>query len=579
MADPVLDNPFKLTAVKQSVTEVPLTQVAPPIEDGATTREQKEIKRLRSVHPDYKENKDHWLFLLQSYEGGPQYVNEDNLFSHLRENDESYDDRKARAHYQNYCSALVDFVPEFIFSQPINRDPDPGIKPLFDKFVVNVDRAGTPLDAFMRTVAEDARIFGHCWIGIDKMPVPQGESPDNISVARAAQLGIDMPYFFAARPLEVLNWTTDQFGTYVYFKRVETIIEQAEFEQSKIERYTEWTRTAVRISRVDVSDPDKPTLIDQTTNPNKWGFIPFVPVFHKRSKFNKDMGVSFLQDIAYQNRAVFNYTSLIQEFLYRQCFNMLAMEADTALPTVDRQQGAVGQANVVEFPKGGTPPDYITPPADPAQFIQSERSEAVQEMYRQAAQDTMGELFGADARSGDAARQQFGRTVPVIAKLADYLQMTEEIALSMWARMMKKVWKGKVAYRDDYSVTSVMDLILELSSIFNDLKVLSPTFIREEWLRIIREFDGRIPADKMETIIAEIKKTKDDELLTLYKQPIPTRPGAPTTAQMKQGQNQQTMGSDKRRSMRSGDASATKEVVPDINKRTTASRNKRQTVR
>jgi hypothetical protein len=131
----------------------------------------KEIERLRRKHADYKANEAHWNFLLRSYEGGPDYVSNETLFKHQRENSEDFQDRLLRAHYQNYCSPIVDFVPEFIFNHPIERDAKGDVKPLFDEFVVNVDRNGSSLDKFMQQVCEDARLFGHCFVQVDKPAV------------------------------------------------------------------------------------------------------------------------------------------------------------------------------------------------------------------------------------------------------------------------------------------------------------------------------------------------------------------------------------------------------------------------
>ncbi len=534
----------------------------------------KEIERLRSEHPDYEENKSVWKFLLLAYEGGKKYVSSDNLFKHQREHWDDYNDRLVRATYANYCQPLVDFVPEFIYSQGVQRKAPKALSDVFDKFKQNVDRSGTALDPFMETVAEEARIFGHTWVGLDKVEKPSELANEEISDAKAEELGIKVPYFYHVRPLEVLDWVTDQFGNFLYIKRKEVYWEKkGAYDFRKIEKYTEWYKDMVHVSRIDITTPEEEKLLPKIKRPNTYSAIPFVQFFYKRSKFNKDLGVSFLNDIGYQNRQVFNLTSLIDEFAYRQCFNILAMEMNSALPTRDRTDGRIGTSNVLWVPREAKHlPQYISPASDPAQFIQSERSSVIKEMYRQAAQDIMAEVFaGGDVPSADAQKQAFARTIPMIAKMADMMQFGEGIMWNLWASMQQEKWaeeSGVVAYRDDYSVTNVQDLLLSLSTIFNNLKVLTPTFIREEWKRVIREFDGKIDAKTLEEIHKEIDAISDQELVDGYKmQDVKAAPGMPSTANMLQGRAQKALGTDKKISQATGNKAATKEKTPDANRR------------
>lgn len=545
-----------------------------------TDAQKREIERLRGEHPDYATSKERWDFFLRAYEGGDDYISSETLHKHQREHQDDYFDRLERAVYANYCQPLVDFVPEFIYSQGVNRKPPKALEQIFDNFKKNVDRAGTAMDAFMESVAEEARIFGHTWVGIDKLPKPEDEG--EISDARAEELGIKVPYLYHVRPLEVLDWITDPFGNYIYLKRKDVYWEKvgARGRFRKLERYTEWDEDIITISRIDITEEGQEKLLPKKKMPNPWKLIPFVQFFYKRSKFKKDMGISFLNDIAYQNNYVFNLTSLIGEFLYRQCFNILAMEQDTALPTRDRADGRMGSNNVMWIPKGSTHmPDYITPPVDPAEFIQSERSIAVKEMYRQAAQDIMAEVFaGGDVPSADAQKQAFARTIPMIAKMADSMQYGEISLWTIWAQMQNQEWEGgSIAYRDDYSVTNVQDLLLQLSTIFVNLKVLSPTFIREEWIRIINEFDGKIPPEQMTKIKDEIAKMSDDELVGLYMMPTDNKAigGVPSTANLTQGRNQKGK-TDRQISLATGNRASTKESNPDANRRASSGRSSKR---
>jgi hypothetical protein len=282
-------------------------------------QDEAEMERLRSYCADYKAHAPHWRFMLRSYEGGPDYVNEDTLFKHPREVQQDYLGRVKRAYFSNYCQPLTDFVPEYIFSQDVERQAPAELKDAFEQFKINCDRNGTALNTFMQIVGEDMRIFGMVYIMVDKPAIPANRTGVDLSVAEAKDLGVDQPYFVLVRPLEVLDWRVSDLGNLIYLKRVQRTCNVEGEAFRDVERYTEWRADQIKISEIDVTDPKDPKLKRGTWTPNPLTVIPFIPVFYKRSKSNRDLGQSFLQDIAYQNRAVFNQTSLIDEFLYRQC--------------------------------------------------------------------------------------------------------------------------------------------------------------------------------------------------------------------------------------------------------------------
>lgn len=552
----------------------PSQEVSGQKDPTAAEKEQREIARLRSKGQEYIENELHWKFLMASYEGGRNYSSETNLFKHQREHRRDYDDRLKRAHYTNYCQPLVDFVPEYIFSQGVERQPNASLAAQFELFKKDCDRAGTSLDSFMQSRGEDIRIFGMTYIQVDKLPLPVGEDPKAVSVQRAADLGVNAPYLIAINPIEVLKWNTDSRGNYLYLKRVEYIHQVDDEGNTKpIERYTEWTPMFHRVSTIDASDPRNPHMaMWGEPKPNQFGKVPFIAAFYKRLKSNKDVGQSFLQDIAYQNRHVFNLTSLLDEFLYRQCFNMLVMPMRSQVPTKEQVEGDIGTNNVLEVPESSQhKPEYLSPPVGPAKFIQEERKLTVQEMYRTAAQDIMSELgLSGSQRSAEAQKQQFSRTIPVINKTADTLEFAERKIMALWAEFQAEEWTGKISYKDDYSITNLLDLLLQLGMIFNTVKLQSPTFVREEWKRVVREFDSKLQTDVMEKIINEIDSLDDAQIVMMLQaasQDVKASVSVPSTSNMMQGTVQDQLGSDNRIAAATGSKANTKERAPDKNKR------------
>ena len=58
---------------------------------------------------------------------------------------------------------------------------------------------------------------------------------------------------------------------------------------------------------------------------HRLGRVPLVTVYNVASRKYPRCGASALADIAPVNRSIFNWCSLNDEFLYRQCFNILAI--------------------------------------------------------------------------------------------------------------------------------------------------------------------------------------------------------------------------------------------------------------
>lgn len=542
-----------------------------------TDADKREIDRLRSKHPEYRDKEEQWRFFAKAYEGGKAYVGEQTLHKHVRETQADFQDRLKRCSYRNYCAPLVDFIADFIFSQPISREADTAVKSDYAEFIKDVDEAGSDISTFMRELTQDLRIFGRVTVQQDKPAVPAGTDVSKMSRQDQADQKLDKPYWIRLSPLEILDWAKTRKGDYAYVKRIEPVreVDPATFELKTFERYHEWTPANYKVTDIDVTHPDHPKLGMTTVKPNPFApVVPFDSADFKRGKTKKDSSLSFLEDIAYLNNDVFNFNSLGKEFLYKQCFNLYAMEAETSVPVADRQEGVQGTSNAVEVPKGGKFPEYISPDVAPAEHIQKETSIVVLEMYRIAAQDVLSELFAVTrSTSGDSGKQSFySRSVPAIAKQADVLQAFELRLCKRWAQIQKKDWKdGKIAYKDDYSITNLLDLITQLTQVFRSILLPSPTFIRAEWLRIIREMDRSIPADKLEKIAGELDKMSDEDIIALYQNagPMAASDGVPSHANAVQGAAQKGR-TDAEIAAATGSKAATKEQQPDANKRTAA---------
>lgn len=465
--------------------------------------EKAEIDRLRVSHELYKLYLPEFDLYLSAFEGGPEITDSKNLWKHIRETTEDYAERATRVHYTNYCEPMISFFTNFIFSESIDRNGGSNTD-WYINFLKNVNRKDEDIDTFMRQVSDDMQIFGMSYVLVDTPSAPAGLDENTFSKAVADELNIS-PYWVLIKATEVTDWVIDDFDNFDYLKRLQFKNVVTREGIRKIEHYTEWYKNHIDINQVDITDPAQPRLLQKQTYNNTLNRIPVEVCRYKRSKRYPYMGNSFLRDFASNNREVMNLTSLIQEFLYRQCFNILAVETETAIPILDQEQGAVGTANAINYPKGANAPAYISPASDPAEFLQSERSAIVQEMFKRAAQDTLNELFNGSKSSGFSQAQSFSKTVPFISNRADTLERLESNLMRITLQLSSKNWDGKIKYKDRYELTNLTDAITQLTSLARDLMIPSKTFVVEELKRLVHEYDGKIDSNIMLTIDKEIE--------------------------------------------------------------------------
>jgi hypothetical protein len=491
-----------------SVTNVKTPNVG-VADDGKKDKDKREIERLRSQSALYQAYAPLWNFFLAAYEGGKSFASASNIFRHPREHPDDFNERSKRLYYHNYCYPLVDFFTTFIFTETIQRDGATN-RELYDKFITDVNKKGEDVTTFMMQVSDDMQIFGMAYVLVDAPPKAAGA--ENLTQAQQDEQGI-RPYWVSVRPTEVLDWATDSFDQFTYLKRVEVQCRiGAGMVKQNVERYTEWSQAEIKVSEVDITNPDEPVLLPQLAAvPNEMKKIPFNVTRYKRSKTHKFMGLSFLNDLAFVNREVMNLTSLLQEFLYRQCFNILAMESDPNVAEIEQMQGEISTANMLKYAQGTKEPKYITPPVAPAAFLQKERAENIMSMYKIAAQDTQNDLFNGSKSSGFAKSQSFQTTVPKIATRAESLEQTEMKLMELTFEYMGKKWDGSIKYKDHYQITNLTDALSQLSTLFKDLQINSKTFAEMQMKRMIDEFDGKLTPAQRKKVYEEIEAIDWDE--------------------------------------------------------------------
>jgi len=438
-----------------------------------------------------------WRFFLDSYEGGDDYLRGDYLFRHLKEDEESFEDRRARAYYYNFCRTVVDTYIAHLFRKGAGIFRETEQSAAWARFLADVDRKGSDMSTFMQEqVAPAAQIFGHVHVIMDKPPA-------DVAVASRADeeaKGI-RPYLVVVHPENLVNLQEDTSGALLWARVREPapVVGDPFGEQTTDEPhyvYRTWTRAGWTLH------DEQERLI--ASGEHKLGRVPLVTVYNVASRKYARCGVSALADIAPINRSVFNWCSLNDEFLYRQCFNILAIPE---YPAAGKRR-RLGTGNALTFPPDAAKtPYYIYPPVEPGEYLLRNVESAIEQIYRLAVLQAVGPRETKRAQSGVAKAYDFHMTNQNLAKKARNLEAAEEELARLWGS-----WQGmaefapRVEYPSDFSLQELSE---DLRTDFNLLKMdISETFnravkkrIASRYLklgdadldRITREIDGEPP--------------------------------------------------------------------------------------
>ncbi len=471
------------------------------------------IRRKRSefsrVEPGYQ-------FFEESYKGGIDYVSSRNLHKHAFEDEDSFDERKARAFFYNYSAPIVNAYNSFIYRQEIKRDY--GVLKddvLFQKFLTNADRQGNSYEEVVRKSSKWSSVKGiEYWI-IDK--------PSNTANNKKQELDQALfPYLVRVDASNVWDWGLDEFGNLLWVKIRETVSDQEDFKKQgkAIEQFRVWYRDRWELYIIDMEGKERKARLD-SEGLHPIGEVPLVCVCH--SSEEPMLGMSLLNDIAYVNRALFNWCSLLDEILYRQTFSQFIFPEDPENPQGDK---ALGTAKGLGFPPEAThPPSFISPDSSQATVLITQIEKGVEEIYRLAT--LRGAIGVTEQSSGVARAYDFMITNTNLANKAINMEEAEMKAIDFWYRWQnpdsKKEPEHMIEYPRDFDIKSLEDEIanaleaqtLKISNRFMELlkerivKKMLPRLARKDMDLILEELEAN--TNTVETTTAtDITKEVDD---------------------------------------------------------------------
>lgn len=444
-------------------------------------------------HPDFVRWEKIYKFFEESYTGGHEYISGGHLFKHTFEDNEGHKDRLERAYYYNYCAPVVNTYNSFIYGQDVDRDYGSlADNPLFEMFLKNADKQGNGYEEVCRTGSKWASATGIQFWLIDKPAVP--------AATRKEEIDNELyPYIVRLSPRCVLDWGLDTYGNPVWIKVKEGAEDRQTFDakEQKVERYRIWYRDRWELYEVTKSDTGSGKAVKVDEGEHPVGEVPIVPVVHVSEC--PMSGISLIEDIAYVNRAIYNWCSLLDEILYRQTFSQLVMPEDPKSPISDQ---ALGTARGLGFPpEARHAPHFISPDASQAAVISEQIKDGVEEIYRLASLEG-GSGVEKDA-SGISKAYDFTLTNNTLVSKAINMEDAETRALRIWAKWLEIDDPGvNIAYAREYDIIKLSE---ELENAIKAKTMnISQTFDKEMKKRVVHRMLPRLADDMKKQIEQEI---------------------------------------------------------------------------
>lgn len=456
--------------------------------------------RLATAHPMYTALAPDWNLYRASYIGGTTYTKGNYLFQHHREETADFLKREERAVYPNYSRKVVDIYNAFLFKDHATRttdDPDLGA------FLDDVDRRGTSMAQLMSEYGEKlASIYGHVVFLVDLPRVAT-----DLTLYQEQEAGV-RPYVTVYSPLEVLDWATDEDGAYTAIRFVEYAPPSADLFVKRTDdakRYRTWTTTAWMLH------DDKGNLLDEGTH--DLGIVPAFRMDFRTSIDSQPVGESLLVDIAPLNRAIFNYRSLLDEFLYLQCFNILGIPYTKAMTSdqMDSVLAEFGTSRGLLYDGAAGAPSFIAPSPEPAKILLDAMLTASREITSIA--KLQDRSSGESAKSGIAWAYEFHEANATFAKIAKTLEDAEQKIIALYYRWkgVKDATNAVIQYPSDFNVRTLREEIDETLGLLT-LRV-SDRFNKElRKAMVSRRFPALDPKAQAE-ILEQIDSAPPDDVL------------------------------------------------------------------
>jgi hypothetical protein len=475
--------------------------------------DQKVLRHLvNRRHPEYEEHTQHWKFLESTYEGGREWFLEGNVFRYIKEGDGEYGDRVKRAYRFNHTKEVVDLLNKYLFKQNITRNTDDAPE-CIKRFWESSTKNNLGIRDFMRQAARKSSISGRVAIVVDN------NAPADVVLSKADERRAGVrTYAYAVGPTQILDFSwNDDDGELNWI----LLLEVARDDQDPLTssgaqktRWRLWTRQSWHLlEERQVGNTKKTRIVVVDEGSHNLNKVPVVLCDHIITDEDY-VAPSFIDEIAYLDRAVANYLSNLDAIIQDQTFSQLVMPAQNVLPGSDtaRVLEDMGTKRVFLYDgEGGGTPGYISPDPKQAQMVLAMVNKIINEIYHTsglAGERTKEDnSVGIDNSSGVAKAYDFERVNALLQAKADSLEVTENRIAELVA-----LWHGEtipegmklVSYPDNFDTRGLYD---EFDIAARLMLIEAPDEVRREQMNaVIDKLFPQVAKAIKEKMIASLKE-------------------------------------------------------------------------
>jgi len=284
----------------------------------------------------------------------------------------------------------------------------------------------------MRDVSTWSSVFGHVWLLLTK--------PNLGLITQAEELSAGVrPYLNMLTPLAVTDWnySRNEIGKYYldYFKYIEDF-------NGDIQVIKEWTPESIKTSTVNVKERE---IVTQQEEENQLGMIPVVCAYNQRSDV-RGIGVSDIQDIALQQKHIYNLTS--------EAVQAIQLGTHPSVVATPNTQMGQGPGSIIQMEEGldpGLKPYALEFTGSPIDSIYKSINHAVDAIDKMA---NTGAIRATTQKtmSGVAMEVEFSLLNARLAQKGSALQLAEEQLWKIFGVYQNLEWQGEIVYPNSFNI-------------------------------------------------------------------------------------------------------------------------------
>ena len=414
-----------------------------------------------------------YKFANEAFKGEGGFLGGSYIDKYPRESDEKYEERQKVAYYTNLFSSKINRYIGYLFkTTPTRESKNKLIQLIFD----NADNQGNAIDIFMSNFAKNAKVRGCNLLLIDM--------PRNLPSTLKEQIDTRaVPYFVEILPERIIEYKMDLSGKFEYIA-FSDVIDNSTYQNQDITQVIRYyDKSEWKILALDG------TVIE--SGAHNLGICP-VLAFSENNEF-PTLG-EFTQ-IAYLAKRHYNLQSELDEILRGQTFSILTINADNPSDL----ELKLSSDNAIVYAQGFNKPEYIAPPAAPAEIYQQK----IKDIEAQIDKIAFDISTNQSKESGIALDIKFQGLNASLSNFAIKLEDLERRAFEIVCKYLNINNDVNVLYPKNFNITDTEKEIQILSEMKQVID--APTYFKLKTLKIISNDLNTIDPEDFAVIASEVE--------------------------------------------------------------------------